>query len=288
MATDFGTGLSYLSGLSQIPLLGETIGDNFDRTVARCPDRDAVVVPHQRLRYTYAELATEVDVCARALLALGIQPGDRVGIWAPNIAEWTVVQFAAAKVGAILVNLNPAYRLTELEFVLRRAGVRLLFFAPRVKTSDYVQMLTELIPGLQEQPARPERLHGSPFPDLQYLCVIDAEARPGCWSWSDLPELAGSASPDDLRRRQAALQFDDPINIQYTSGTTGFPKGATLSHHNLLNNGYFVGQRMRFSEQDRLCIPVPLYHCFGMVMGNLTCTSHGAAMVYPAPTFDPL
>jgi fatty-acyl-CoA synthase len=280
--------LSYVSGTSDTPLLGQTIGDNFDATVARYSDHDALIVPHQGLRYSYRQLQEAVDECARALMALGIEKGDRVGIWAPNRAEWTITQFATAKMGAILVNINPAYRTSELEYVVRQSGLRMLVCAPRLKSSDYVGMVNELIPELAAAAESPPRIDSARFPDLQYLVVLDDQPRPGMWTWSALLALAGGVTPEQLAARQREQEFDDPINIQYTSGTTGFPKGATLSHHNILNNGFFVGEMMRFTDQDRLCIPVPLYHCFGMVMGNLTCVSHGAAMVYPAESFDPL
>ncbi len=280
--------LSYVSGTSDTPLLGQTIGDNFDATVARYPDHDALIVPHQGLRYSYRQLQEAVDECARALMALGIEKGDRVGIWAPNRAEWTITQFATAKIGAILVNINPAYRTSELEYVVRQSGLRMLVCAPRLKSSDYVGMVNELIPELAAAAESPPRIDSARFPDLQDLVVLDDQPRPGMWTWSALLALSGAVTPEQLAARQREQEFDDPINIQYTSGTTGFPKGATLSHHNILNNGFFVGEMMRFTDQDRLCIPVPLYHCFGMVMGNLTCVSHGAAMVYPAESFDPL
>jgi fatty-acyl-CoA synthase len=280
--------LSYVSPTSDVPLLGDTIGDNFDATVARHGDREALVVRHQGIRWTYRQLAAEVEVCARALMALGIEKGDRVGIWAPNRAEWTVIQFATAKIGAILVNINPAYRVAEVDYVIKQSGLRLLVLAPQLRSSDYVEMLRTLLPDSATLPPRPDRLPASAFPELEALMVLDAETRPGMWSWADLPDLAERVSGEALLQRQREQQFDDAINIQYTSGTTGFPKGATLSHHNILNNAYFVGARMRFSPEDRLCIPVPLYHCFGMVMGNLACVAHGAAMVYPSETFDPL
>jgi fatty-acyl-CoA synthase len=280
--------LSYISGTSTTPLLGQTIGDNFDAAVARYPDNDALVVRHQGVHYTYRQLRAEVDECARALLTLGLRKGDRVGIWAPNRAEWPIAQFATAKIGVILVNINPAYRLTELEYAVRQSGLRALIFAPRLKTSDYVAMVRELVPELADLPPVPARVNAARFPALEHLIVLDEEVRPGCRRWQDLLALADGVSPEDLAARQAEQEFDDPINIQYTSGTTGFPKGATLSHHNILNNGFFVGEMMRFTDQDRLCIPVPLYHCFGMVMGNLACVSHGATMVYPAEVFDPV
>jgi len=257
---------SYASGTSTTPLLGDTIGDNLDRTIARFGDREALVSVHQDLRYTYAQLGEAVDRCARAFIAAGIEPGERVGIWSPNCAEWTLVQYATAKAGIILVNINPAYRTSELAYVLNQSGIRMLVAATAFKTSDYVQMVGAV---------RGE------CPRLERVVFIGHD-------WEAFVGAAEQVGPDELAARQAATQFDDPINIQYTSGTTGFPKGATLSHHNILNNGYFVGQGCRYTEEDRVCIPVPYYHCFGMVMGNLACTSHGACMVIPAPAFDPV
>jgi fatty-acyl-CoA synthase len=256
---------SYASGTSTAPLLGDTIGGNLDRTVARFPEREALVSVHQGLRYTYAQFAEAVERTGRAFIAAGIRPGDRVGIWSPNCAEWALVQYATAKAGIILVNINPAYRTSELEYALRQSGCRMLVAATEFKTSDYVAMVDEV---------RGE------LPDLERTVFIGRD-------WEAFVSAGESVDPEELADRQAATQFDDPINIQYTSGTTGFPKGATLSHHNILNNGFFVGEGCRFTEEDRVCIPVPYYHCFGMVMGNLGCTTHGACMVVPAPAFDP-
>jgi fatty-acyl-CoA synthase len=258
--------LSYVHGASDVPLIGSTIGDLFDRVVEQLPDHEALVSCHQRLRYTYRELQAECDRFARGLLALGVTKGDRVGIWAPNYAEWIVAQFATPKIGAILVNINPAYRLHELEYALRQSGCMTLIIAPPFKSSDYGAMVRELCPELAT--SKPGRLRAARVPDLRTVITFGDERMPGA-----------------LQRQQ---YFDDPINIQYTSGTTGFPKGATLSHHSILNNGYFIGKGMRFTEVDRLCIPVPFYHCFGMVLGNLACVTHGATMVIPAPVFDPL
>jgi fatty-acyl-CoA synthase len=257
---------SYAHGTSAVPLIGQTIGENLAATVARFPDHEALVVPYQDVRMTYAELDAAVDEVARALLAGGIEKGDRVGIWSPNCAEWVLVQYATARVGAILVNLNPAYRTHEVAYALAQSGCRLLVAAQLFKTSDYAAMVAEVRPTLEHL----ER--------VVFLGTVD---------WDELIASAASVAPDRLRAREAGLQFDDPINIQYTSGTTGFPKGATLSHHNILNNGYFVGEGCRYDERDRVCIPVPFYHCFGMVMGNLGSTSHGSTMVVPAPAFDP-
>jgi len=257
--------LSYSSGESATALLGDTIGGNFDATVRAFGDREALVDRAAGRRWTYAELAADVDALALGLLETGIGKGDRVGIWAPNCAEWTLTQYATAKIGAILVNINPAYRTRELEFVINQSGTQLLVAAEKVKTSDYAGMI--------------------------------AEVRPRCPGLTDVVLLGSSrwqSMLDDGRRLDRGaldlieLDIDDPINIQYTSGTTGFPKGATLSHHNILNNGFFVGELCNYTEADRICIPVPFYHCFGMVMGNLAATSHGACMVIPSPTFDPV
>ncbi len=257
--------LSYVNGPSEVPLLGETIGDNLRRTAARFPDREALVVRSQGYRATYGALWEATSQLAEALLALGIEQGDRVAIWSPNRYEWVVTQYATARVGAILVNVNPAYKTAELEYVLKQSGARLLLLAKRFRTSDYSGMVDEVRPRC---------------PALEQTVVIDD-------AWDALLARARDANPGALAERESRLQFDDPINIQYTSGTTGFPKGATLSHHNILNNGYFIAQRLRYTERDRVCIPVPFYHCFGMVIGNLACTSVGACMVVPAEAFDP-
>ncbi|MBC8093989.1 MAG: AMP-binding protein [Pseudonocardia sp.] len=257
---------SYASGVSDQPLLGDTIGDNFDRTALAQPDVDALVEVQTGRRWTYAELREEVDVLALGLVAAGLRKGDRLGIWSPNVAEWTLIQYATAKLGVVLVNVNPAYRTHELEFVLKQAGVSVLVAATAFKTSDYAAMITEVRPNC---------------PDLRQVVLI------GTPDWDALVEPGRSGDRAGLARLQAELSPDDPINIQYTSGTTGFPKGATLSHHNILNNGYSVGQLCGYTSADRVCIPVPFYHCFGMVMGNLACTSNGATMVIPGPGFDP-
>ena len=277
---------SYISGISETPLLGMTIGEAFDQTVERVPDSDALIVHHQDLRYSYRELQAAVDECARALMGLGVGKGDRVGIWSPNCAEWCISQFATAKIGALLVNINPSYRLHEVEYALRHSGTSTLILQGRFKTSDYVAMTTELAPALANE--RQGDLSSDKLPDLKHVICLDADHKaPGMLHWQDLLALASDTSEADYQSRQQDLQFDDAINIQYTSGTTGAPKGATLSHHNILNNGLFVARRMNFSEQDRLVIPVPLYHCFGMVMGNLGCITHGAAMIYPSEGFEP-
>ncbi|WP_253826692.1 AMP-binding protein [Prauserella aidingensis] len=255
---------SYASGTSDVPLLGDTIGDNFDRTVAAHGDRDALVDLPSARRWTYRELQADVDALALGLLAKGVSKGDRVGIWAPNCPEWTLTQYATARIGAVLVNINPAYRAHELEYVLNQSGIRMLVAAESFRTSDYAAMIDEVRPRCDS------------------LSDVVLLGRP---EWTEMFESDGDTAK--LAAVSKELSADDPINIQYTSGTTGFPKGATLSHHNILNNGFFVGELCNYTEQDRICIPVPFYHCFGMVMGNLAATSHGACMVIPAPGFDP-
>ena len=257
---------SYAAGETDVPLLEQTIPDNLDATVARFGERDALVDVAQGIRWTYAEFGAEVDRLARALLAVGVATGDRVGVWAPNCAQWTVVQYATAKIGSILVNINPSYRTHELEFVLKQAGISHLFLAQSFRSSDYVAMFEEVRDSCPE--------------------VVGAHVF-GRESWDALLTRSEEVTAEQVAAVQAGLDPNDAINIQYTSGTTGFPKGATLSHRNILNNGYFVGELCRYTEVDRVCIPVPFYHCFGMVMGNLACTTHGAAMVIPAPGFDP-
>jgi fatty-acyl-CoA synthase len=276
---------SYASATADTPLLGMTIGEAFDGAVARFSDREALVARGQGLRYTWAQLLAEVDRCARGLMSLGIQTGDRVGIWAPNRSEWAITQFATAKIGAVLVNINPAYRLHELEYALNQSGCVMLVSAPAFRTTDYTAMLVDLCPELRH--AEPGKLSAHRIPALRHIVRLGDEAAPGMWTWADVLSKADETPAGQLAERQAGQEFDDPINIQYTSGTTGNPKGATLSHHNILNNGYFVARLQGFSEHDRLCIPVPLYHCFGMVMGNLGCMTHGATMVYPAEAFEP-
>jgi fatty-acyl-CoA synthase len=258
--------LSYSHGTSAVPLLGETIGANLERTCRSHGDRDALVDVAGGRRWTYAQLNADVDTLALGLLDLGIEKGDRVGIWAPNCAEWTLVQYATAKIGAILVNINPAYRTHELAYALNQSGCRLLMSATEFKTSNYVEML--------------DSVRGE-------LTSLEGTIYLRSPQWDTLFERGDSTPTRRLFDRAALLSFDDAINIQYTSGTTGFPKGATLSHHNILNNGYFVGELCGYTEDDRVCIPVPFYHCFGMVMGNLGATSHGSCMVIPAPAFDP-
>ncbi|MGI9185310.1 MAG: AMP-binding protein [Solirubrobacteraceae bacterium] len=262
----FDPELSYARGARTPVLLEETIGANLDQTIARYGDREALVSCQQGTRLTYAQLGAAVDELARGLIAVGLAPGDRLGIWSPNRVEWTLVQYATAKLGVILVNINPAYRTSELEYVMRQSGCRMLIAAPVFKTSDYRSMVTEVRPALTE---------------LERVVFLDGP------EWDDLLASAAEVAEDELAARGAELAPGDAINIQYTSGTTGFPKGATLTHSNLLNNGFMVGEGCRYTEADRVCIPVPFYHCFGMVLGNLACTSHGAAMVIPAPAFEP-
>ena len=251
-------------GPTDQPLLVETIGSNLERTVRRCGDREALVVRHQQRRYTYDAFNSAVDLVARGLLRRGIEVGDRVGMWSPNCAEWVLLQYATAKVGAILVSVNPAYRTSEVEYALAQSGCRLLVAAPSFKTSDYRAMVAEVAPRV---------------PSLEEAVFLDSA------QWEQLSD-PGKVTTADLAARQRSLDPSQPINIQYTSGTTGFPKGATLSHTNILNNGFFVGELCRYTERDRVCIPVPFYHCFGMVMGNLACTTHGATMVVPGPAFE--
>jgi fatty-acyl-CoA synthase len=260
------TELSEAVGPTDVPLLEETIGANFERTVAVHGDREALVEVASGRRWTYLELDAAVDEVARGLVASGVDTGDRVGIWAPNCAEWTIVQYATAKIGAVLVNINPAYRTHELSYALNQSGISMLISAEQFKTSDYRGMVEEVRPDCVG-------LH-----DVVYLGGPD---------WDALIERGRDQPADTVTGRLAGQTPDDPINIQYTSGTTGFPKGATLNHRNILNNGFFVTELINFTEQDRLAIPVPFYHCFGMVMGNLGCTTHGATMVIPAPGFDP-
>jgi fatty-acyl-CoA synthase len=257
---------AYTFGASAVPLVGETIGANLRGTVEKFGQREALVVRHQNVRFTYTELWDQTTQCARGLMAHGVHKGDRVGIWSPNRYEWVVLQFAAARVGAILVNINPAYRAAELEYALRQSGVSVLLLARRFRQTDYVAMLAEV---------------RQRCPELREAIVLDDD-------WADLMATAADVSDSELAAREATLEFDEPVNIQYTSGTTGAPKGATLSHHNVVNNAIFCGEQMRLTEQDRLCAPVPLYHCFGCVLATLGCSTHGACLVLPAEGFEPL
>ncbi|HOA92474.1 MAG TPA: AMP-binding protein [Quisquiliibacterium sp.] len=278
--------LSYVHGTSPTPLIGQTVGRYFDEACARHPEREAVVVRHQNVRLTFAEFRAQVDRLACGLIRLGLKPGERIGIWSQNNLEWLLTQFATAKAGLVLVNINPAYRRSELEYALNKVGCRALITSPVFKTSDYLEMIRDLAPELAQ--ARPGALRAARLPDLETVIRMGDERSPGMMNFS---ELMTAPQPQELAALQAlgeTLQFDDPINIQFTSGTTGNPKGATLTHHNILNNGFFIGEAMKLTPQDKLCIPVPLYHCFGMVLGNLACLTHNTTIVYPCEGFDPL
>ncbi len=278
--------LSYVHGADARPLLGQTIGAAFDATCAAHPHVPALISRHQQIRWTYAEMKQRVDALAAGFLALGLEPGDRVGIWAPNCAEWALTQFATAKAGLILVNINPAYRVAEAEYALNKVGCKALVTAIAHKTSEYLHMLRELAPELSA--SRPGDLQAARLPSLRWVITLGDQDHAGCLAFHQACDAGTAADHERLAEIERALQFDDPINIQFTSGTTGFPKGATLSHHNILNNGFFVAEAIRLQVGERLCIPVPLYHCFGMVMGNLGCVTHAATMVYPSDGFDPL
>jgi fatty-acyl-CoA synthase len=275
---------SYDCGISSYPLLGQTIGEMFNDIAHRYPQTDAVVSVHQGIRWTYKEFLDQVNGFARGLMALGVEKGDRVGIWAMNYAEWVVVQFATAKIGAIMVNINPAYRTYELEYVLKQAEIQTLIIQGRFKTSDYVGMFYEACPEAYE--SRPGKINLEKLPFLKNVIFIGDIPYNGMFTWDEIVKKGHEISTDELVAREEALDFDDPINIQYTSGTTGFPKGVVLSHHGVMNNGYIIGEGMGFSEKDRLCIPVPFYHCFGMVLSNLACVTHGSTMVLPSPVFS--
>ncbi len=267
-------------------LIGETIGVRFDRAAARWAERDALVACHQDVKWNWSELKQRVDAFAAGLLSLGLNPGDRIGIWSPNCWQWVVTQFATAKAGLILVNINPAYRIRELEFALNKVGCRALITASAFKSSNYIGMLRELAPELEE--CEPGVLQADRLPALDCVIQIDGQLADGMFGFESVLELGHAEGLSALQQLERQLQFDDPINIQFTSGTTGAPKGATLTHHNILNNGYFVGAAQALNEDDRICIPVPLYHCFGMVMGNLASVTHGATMVFPSYSFEPL
>jgi fatty-acyl-CoA synthase len=275
---------SYVHGNSGAPLIGKTIGALLDEVSTTDGSREALVVAHQKIRWTYAELKSRSDAFASGLLALGLDPGDRVGIWSPNCAEWTIAQFATAKAGLILVNINPAYRLSELEHVLRAVGCRTLITAARFKSSDYIAMIRELVPELRGES---DELHSSCLPQLRHVITIEGK-HDGCLTFDRVLERGREVGNKRLESVAATIQMDDAVNIQFTSGTTGLPKGATLSHHNLINNAFFVGEATGIESGSRVCIPVPLYHCFGMVMGNLGCVTHAATMIYPSDSFDPL
>ena len=277
--------ISYVHGATDTPLLGETIGQNLDRTAARFPNTEALVIRSQDVRWTYRDLVEKAEAFAAGLLALGLKRGDRVGIWSLNNAEWVVTQYATAKAGIVLVNVNPAYRLHELEFALNKVSCTALVTATRFKTSDYIGLLSRLAPELPA--SEPGALHAARLPHLRTIIQIGGSS-PGTIPFEQVAPRATDAHRAALEALQPTLQFDDVVNIQFTSGTTGSPKGAALTHHNILNNGFFIGEAMKLTERDRICIPVPLYHCFGMVLGNLACTTHGATMVYPGEGFDPL
>src|SRR6516164_7511455 len=281
-----GPTLSYVHGASDQPLIGKTIGEFFDEACAKWAARPALVVRHQKVRLSYGELRQAVDKLAAGLLTLGLDPGDRIGIWSPNNSEWVLTQFATAKAGLILVNINPSYRVAELEYALNKVGCKALILAERFKTSDYVGILRELAPELGQ--AQPGQLQSARLPSLRSVVLLGDSWHPGTFRFSEIMARGGAAEAERIVALATQLQFDEPINIQFTSGTTGFPKGATLSHHNILNNGFFIGEAMRLTPEDRLCIPVPLYHCFGMVLGNLAALTHGACMVFPGEGFDPL
>jgi len=276
--------LSYVHGAHQVPLIGETIGSYLDSVVERFGEQEALIVAHQDVRWTYREFHQRVNDLAAGLLRLGLNPGDRVGIWSQNCAEWVLTQFATAKAGLIMVNINPAYRRTELEYVLDKVQCSALILAPSFKSSDYIAILQDVVPEIHHCQAG--ALRSGRLPHLKQVIRLGTGKTPGMLNFDDLLASLGADDRARLASIAATLQFDDAVNIQFTSGTTGTPKGATLTHHNILNNGFFIGEAMRLTEKDKLCIPVPLYHCFGMVLGNLACVTHGAAMVYPGEGFD--
>tara|TARA_B100001769_G_scaffold37386_1_gene25288 strand:+ start:400 stop:2094 length:1695 start_codon:yes stop_codon:yes gene_type:complete len=277
--------VSYASGPSDKPLLGSTIGKFFDYAAGRYAEREAVVSIHQQVRFTYSELAERVNKLAKAFISAGFQKGDRIGIWSPNNVQWLITQYATAKAGLILVTINPAYRSHELAYVLRQSGCKGLILQNNLRSSNYEQMLCELCPELPN--VSTGKLVSIEYEHLTTIISTTESSVSGIYNWTDFNDLSNDSSDQDLDARLNSQDMDDPINIQYTSGTTGFPKGATLSHHNILNNGYFVAETMNFDESDRLVVPVPLYHCFGMVMANLGCLTHGACAIYPSETFEP-
>ena len=276
---------SYSHGISDKPLIGETLGCHFDRTVTRWGHRPGLIVRQQQVHWTWAELGERVDSFAAGLIALGLQPGDRIGMWSPNNAEWVIAQFATAKAGLILVNINPAYRLTEVEYALNKVACKALITATRFKSSDYIGMINTLAPELAS--SRPGELRAARLPALRHVIQIGGDT-PGAFRFDNILHYGRDLDRQRLNELKSILQFDEPVNIQFTSGTTGLPKGATLTHHNILNNGYFIGEAMHYTDQDKVCIPVPMYHCFGMVIGVLACMTHGSAIVFPGEGFDPL
>ena len=277
--------MSYVHGAHETPLIGDTIGAYLDAIAARYPQHDALIVAHQQVRWTYGEFQQRVHRLAAGLLKLGLQPGERVSIWSQNCAEWVLTQFATAKAGLIMVNINPAYRRSELEYVLDKVSCSALILSPSFKSSDYLAIVQDVVPDIAA--SRAGQLRSTRLPQLRHVIRLGQDATPGMHNFDQLMDGITEADLAHLEAVSATLQFDDAVNIQFTSGTTGAPKGATLTHHNILNNGFFIGEAMRLTEQDRLCIPVPLYHCFGMVLGNLACVTHGAAMVFPGEGFDP-
>lgn len=277
--------MSYVHGAHETPLIGDTIGAYLDAIAARYPQHDALIVAHQQVRWTYGQFRQRVHRLAAGLLKLGLQPGERVGIWSQNCAEWVLTQFATAKAGLIMVNINPAYRRSELEYVLDKVSCSALILSPSFKSSDYLAIVQDVVPDIAT--SRAGQLRSTRLPQLRHVIRLGQDATPGMHNFDQLMDGITEADLAHLEAVSATLQFDDAVNIQFTSGTTGAPKGATLTHHNILNNGFFIGEAMRLTERDRLCIPVPLYHCFGMVLGNLACVTHGAAMVFPGEGFDP-